>query len=359
MWVFYILLFLPMLIRFVKTQGREVDSSKANKTAIGIFFLLLTILVMLRHESVGNDTRNYLNFFARHAKISWDSIGNDSLETGYVFLSKVISLISTDPRIFLIITSVIVTLMIYPTYKRLVTDSSLTMTLFCMMSTFTMMFSGIRQMLAIAIGFVAYEFTRKKKFVPFSLMVAFAMTIHTSAFMLAFMYPAYNVKVNKIRLLGLIPLLGLVFLLNEPIFNFISIYIEKYTRFEAEISSTGAYSMLLLFGVFLVFAFAIPDESKMDAETSGLRNFLIVSFALQMFAPIHSLAMRMNYYYIIFIPLLIPRIIKYRKKDMQQVALLARMVMVVFFVGYFFYNAYTSDNNLHVFPYHFFWENVI
>jgi hypothetical protein len=62
--------------------------------------------------------------------------------------------------------------------------------------------------------------------------------------------------------------------------------------------------MLILFLIFTVFAYLVPDESKLDPDTIGMRNFLLLAVAIQMFAPLHSLAMRMNYYYIVFIPLL-------------------------------------------------------
>ena len=120
---------------------------------------------------------------------------------------------------------------------------------------------------------------------------------------------------------------------------------------------SGANTMLVLFLVFTVFAFLIPDESALDSETIGLRNFLLLSVVLQMFVSLNSVAMRTNYYYIIFIPLLLPKIISSSSERWSHVALLARHVMVVFFLLYFFYNAYTGES-LDVVPYHFFWENV-
>jgi hypothetical protein len=68
--------------------------------------------------------------------------------------------------------------------------------------------------------------------------------------------------------------------------------------------------------------------------------------------------MRMNYYYIIFIPLLMPRIISCRSHRYSRVAILARHVMVIFFLAYFFITALGSGVNLRVFPYHFFWEKI-
>ena len=361
MLVFFILIFVPIALQQAEGNYYYEKERKKRNLALVFFFAFLTMLLMFRHESIGNDTRNYISIFKAFSGRSWKSLLNtsDSWEVGFTYYNKIISLFSKNAQVFFAVTAIVTVCMIYPTYKRLCIDSTLTILLYVNMSTFVMMFSGIRQMLAIAIGFLAYEFTRKKKFVPYALMVALAMFFHTSAFMLLLMYPAYHIKLTKKSLIAVVPILGFIFLFNEPIFTFLAEFLEKYTRFEAELSSTGAYTVLILFAMFVVFSFVIPDEKAMDAETQGLRNFMIMSLALQMFAPLHTLAMRMNYYYIIFIPLLIPKIIQYRKKDMHQIALLARPIMVAFFLGYFFYSAYTSVNNLNVFPYKFFWEKTV
>jgi hypothetical protein len=213
-------------------------------------------------------------------------------------------------------------------------------------------------MLAIGIGFIAYEFTRRHEFFPFLAMVLLSMTVHTSGFMLLIMYPLYYAKITKKWLYAVVPLLVALFVFNRQVFSVLSIILERYTRFESIASSTGAYTMLILFAIFTVFAFLVPEEAKMDEETIGLRNFLLLTLVIQMFAPLHVLAMRMNYYYIIFIPLPMPKIIQYRSKRWNQVGIWGRHIMVVFFLLYFFYNAH-QGSSLNVFPYHFFWENVI
>lgn len=357
MGVFVFLLLVPMLIQHIAIKGLRVDYQKRNNAALFIFFFLLTLLVMLRHESVGNDTRNYLHYFQKFSRKDWQYIGKESIELGFAVVNKAISVLTKQPQVYLAIVAVAVSAMIYPTYKRLCADASLTIVLFCIMSTFVMMFSGIRQMLAIGIGFIAYEFTRKKKLVPFVLMVLLALTVHSSAFMLAFMYPIYHARITKKWLYVVVPVLAVVFVFNGPIFSVLTAIIGLFTKYEGSVTSTGAYTMLILFAIFTVFAFLIPDEAQLDSETIGLRNFLLLSLVIQMFAPLHNLAMRMNYYYIIFIPLLLPKIIECRSKRWSQVAVLGRHVMVGFFLLYFFYNA-SKGGNLHVFPYHFFWETV-
>lgn len=354
---FVVLLLVPIMIQHVSIAGHTIDYKKRNINAIKIFFLLLTILVMFRHESIGNDTQYYMHIFEKISRMQWLDMGKNSIEIGFSYFNKIISLVTKDPQIFLMIAAVVTSFMVYPTYKRLCVDASLSIVIFCILSTFVMLFSGMRQMLAIGIGFIAYEFARKKRLVLFLLAVLVATTFHTSAFMLIFMYPLYHANITKKWLFAAIPVLGIIFVFNKQIFSVLTRLLEGYTKYEGTMTQTGAYTMIILFTIFAIFAFVIPDESLLDRETIGLRNFLLLSLAIQLFAPLHNLAMRMNYYYIIFIPLLLPKIIACRSKRWNQVALAGRHIMVIFFLIYFFVNAY-SGGKLNVFPHHFFWENV-
>ena len=220
MWVFYVLMFLPIVIHYIELPGYEMDVKKKNKVAITLFFIMLTALIMLRHESIGNDTHNYITFFNFYSKLDWKYLERENLEIGYLYLNKAISYISDEPQVFLAIVALLASILMYPTYRRLCVDSTLTIALFCSMSTFVMMFSGIRQVLAIALGVVAYELTRLKKPILFLLVVGLAMLMHVSAFILVLMYPVYHVKITKVGLVVVVPMLGVLFLLNEPIFSF-------------------------------------------------------------------------------------------------------------------------------------------
>ena len=355
MGVFYILIFTPMLIQIISVKGIGMGSERVNKRALVVFFILFSILLMFRNESVGNDTRNYINYFNEISVLSWKRASKVSLEIGFIYLNKIVSIFTDEAQVFLAITSIIMVVLIYPIYKRLCCDISLTVTLFAIMSTFVVSFSGIRQMLAVGIGCIGYYFTRNNKLLPFILSVVLAIFFHTSAFVLVLMYPVYHAKITKRSLYVIVPFVFVVYIFNKQIFSFMVSIMERFTKYEGEISQTGAYTMLVLFIIFVVFSFVIPDETLLDKETVGLRNIMILSVIFQMFAPLHTLAMRMNYYYIIYIPLLLPKIIKYRSQQWNQIAIVARYVMVVFFTVYFFYTSTVSDA-LHVFPYHFFWE---
>lgn len=352
---FIILLTVPIVIAPF-TKNVKINRLRLKYLPLFLFFVMLTVLVMLRHKYVGNDTNNYLRYFTKFSYLSWSQVGNADMEVGFVVYCKILALFTKDPRVFIIISSLIVSALIYPTYRRLCVDPSLTIVLFCTMSTFAMMFSGIRQMFAIALGVVAYEFTRKRKLVFFIITVVVAMLIHTSSFMLAIMYPLYFAKISRRWMIAVIPALIAVFVFNKQVFSVLSAILERFTKYEVIETSTGAYTMLVLLILFAIVSYVIPNDELMDDETFGMRNFLLLSVVIQMFAPLNVWALRMNFFYIIFIPLLIPRILKITSLRFRQFSFVIRYVMIGFFYIYFFLQL-NSGGGLHIAPYHFYWEN--
>lgn len=363
MWPYILLLTFPMIVQYVPFRNLtaiELDIFKRNSNkAIGVFWAGIFLLLILRHETIGIDLPNYRLIFDFISKSNLEKSLNRSLEFGYSFLNKVVSVFSTDFRWLLIVVAVLSVHFIAKAYVKFSCDAALTIVLFVNLSNFVLLFSGLRQAIAISLGFLAFEFVRQKKFVRFLIVVIVAMLFHTSAFMLLFMYPIYHVRITKKSLIFVVPVIGVVFAFNRQIFSVLGLILSRYTKYDATITSTGAYTMLILFILFAIFSYLIPDESKLDNDTIGFRNFLLLSVVLQIFASLHPLAMRMNYYYMAFIPLLMPKIIENRSKRWNQVAVIARYVMIVFFFAYFCIGASNGDNNsLQTFPYRFLWEDV-
>lgn len=360
MWPYILLIILPFLIQHIRisysvTKDDSTSYTKLNSRAMVIFWIILFLMLIFRHETIGNDTKNYSYIFKEIAHSSWSKSVGRSVEIGYTLLNKIVALFTTDFRWLLVITSLLSICFVARAYIKYSDDTILTISLFITMSNFVLLFSGIRQAIAISLGFLAFECVKARKIIIFFVVVIIAMLFHTSAFMLVFMYPLYYARMTKKWLLAIVPILAMVFIFNKQIFGVLSVILMNFTKYDAEISSTGAGTMLIVFIAFFAFSYIVPEETNLDEETVGLRNFLIFSVALQMLAPLHSLAMRMNYYYIAFIPLLIPRVVKYRSERWEQVASLARYIMIFFFVIYFFITA-PQDNVLHTFPYRFFWE---
>lgn len=361
MWPYVVLITVPILVQHVRIQGATlyiVNSKKGNnKSALRCFFVILLLMLILRHKTIGIDLKNYESIFFYISKSNWRTALGRSTEIAYSAMNKIISIFGGDFFWVMAATAILSIWFLAKGFIRDSEDAGLTIVLFINLSNFLLLFSGLRQAIALSLGFLAYDLVREKKLLAFLFIVFFSMLFHTSAFMLLFMFPLYHMRISPSGLLWVVPVMLVVFVFNQQIFGVLTLILSMFTKYDAQISSTGAYTMMILYIIFAVFAYLIPDEEKMDPDTLGMRNFLLLAVVLQMFAPLHDVAMRMNYYYMIFIPLVIPRIIRRASKRWEQVAMVARMVMLVFFMAYFFLTA-PSDNSLHTFPYRFFWQNM-
>ena len=100
---FYVLIFLPFFICFSPIRMKNKE-----RNAMIIFFIMLAMLMAFRHAIVGNDTTTYLRIFQRLRNISWETVVRLDLETGYLFLSKIITYFTANNQVYLSITSIII-----------------------------------------------------------------------------------------------------------------------------------------------------------------------------------------------------------------------------------------------------------
>lgn len=368
---YILLMFVPLLFSFLAISRRNRKytvllgtSSEVlnNSCMLPIFFFIFFIILSMRDETIGTDLVSYRYYFDSISTLDFNELFSYELDLLFVLLNWVISRFTDNFQIFISIVAAITLLPIAIMYSKDRENGFLKIAIFMNMSTFVMLFSGLRQSIAIAVGLIAYEFVKRKKLAAFIVLAIVAWGFHHTGFMIFLYYPLYHATFKKKHLWFVIPSLLLVFVFNKPIFslitNFLSvIYNEKYS---ASISSTGAYTMLILFVGFAVLSYVIPDERLMDKETLGLRNLILLAVVLQCFAPIHTLAMRMNYYYIIFIPVLISKILKYPKSITADSVLFIKSALVIFFVGYYLYTTYisckTGISALDTYPYIPFWK---
>ncbi len=364
---FFLLLFIPALFCFagIKKKASNVrvvslgvnETTKKNSMALPVFFFLFLVMLMLRHETVGRDLLAYKDTFKAWASVRFQDYLVFEPEILFYSLTWWVGQWTDSYQVYLAVTACLTVIPVAVVYIEERRHSLLKIILFVSMSTFVMFFSGIRQSVAMAIGMIAYLFVRRKKLLGFLVMVFLAVGFHHSGFMVLFMYPLYHAQFKKKHLWFLLPVIAGIALYNQQIFSIIGSILGNYAdEYAMEIQSTGAYGMLFLFFALAVFSYVIPDERRMDEEAHGLRNFLLFSIVLQLFAPLHTLAMRMNYYYMLFIPLLLPKVVEYRSRRWNQVGIIGKYCIMLFFMLYFF--MYMRGSPLDVYPYHFFWENV-
>lgn len=350
---YYLLFIIPILTYVVESLNRGYQN-KARNITISFFFLILIVMLSLRSVECGVDLTNYKHYFDSVYDMTWEEVFNQKMETGYFVFQKLISYLTRDFNVFLAIVALVSLLPIWWFYYKESEFSLLTVVLFMAVAPFSMFFSGLRQSIAMGIGVLAWMCVSRKKIILFIITTLIATTFHQSALVLLFLLPLYYINISKKWIMPVAIIIAIVFLFSKQIFPIIVSLSERY-KDNNVIESTGAYGMLALLVIFTIYAYIVPNENKLDKGTIALRNILVFSVCIQCFAPIHSLVMRMNYYFLLFIPILIPKIIKYSEKENIKITSISIYVMLFVFIGFFFYKAYFGADILQIFPYVPYW----
>lgn len=360
--VYILLLVLPCLFRFAAIGrgrngrlrlrvGKSWPGARGN-LLLPVFFVILFYLVALRAQTVGSDTANYAYYFSKYRQCSWEAVGQADEEWLFVVLIRLVGVVSDDYQVFLAVTAWLTVIPLAKLYLEDRRQSVLKMLLFLNMPIFVLLFSGIRQCLAMAVGIWIYRQVRRRRPLRFLLGCLIAMGFHHSAFILLPMYWLCHHPVRKRHLLWVVPGIVLIYVCNRPIFTVLTGLLANYSsKYDITIQETGATTMLLLFALLAVLCYTIPQESLLDKEIRGQRTMLLFALVLQCFAPLHTLSMRLNYYYILFIPMVVPKCLAVPRRRYRQVAMLANVVLCLLLAAYFLMKLVRADNVLKIVPY--------
>ena len=354
----YVFLIVISLLTEVVSAGRRF---RANYT-VRVFFFFLFVVLALRSVHVGVDLEGYKSKFEILSSTPWKDVGMVVREVGYGYFNKICQLFTNDFQWFLAIVAAIILIPIYNLYKTDIKNNYLKIILFMNMATFQMMFSGLRQSIAIGLGVVAYFFVREKRIWWFIVVVIIAYQIHHSAILLLLLYPIYHVRITYKWLVGIVPLFVILFVFKSQIASFalmamsgseeLSIYYERYSDF----GDTGAYGSLVLFALFTLVSYVVTDEKQMSKEAMGLRNIMLLTVFLQMVALINPVLMRINYYFIIFLPFAFAMSLRYVKPHLQEPMAIIKIVICIYMTVHYLNVAYTGVDTLQLYPYEPFWQ---
>ena len=354
---YYILLCAPILLFLVYGgHTNKIKSQSKNKFIMAVFFAILIVILALREKNVGIDITNYLGMFSRTAKMSFAQIFKFyEDEQGYYLLNKLISFITVDNQWFLVIMALITTIPVAVLYIKESENPILTISIFITISNFSMLFSALRQSMALAVVAISYYFIKHKKPLWFILFILLAITFHKSAFVAFLLYPFYHMNITRNKLLIFVPITTIVLIFNKPIFKFLLQFMNNL-GYEYEYKDTGAYMMIILFALFLALSYIAPKEDELDMETKGLRGISVLALMIQIFALTSSVAMRMNCYTMMFYPILIPKIINRASERNKSIYKIVGIVMALYFIADYIMGMYTGVDTVNLYPYKAFWQ---
>ena len=196
------------LYPFLKKNGQQ-----SKKIFLFLSFATMSVVLGLRGDDVGEDTRHYLHVFNCASNVKWSqmihSVGmrtayytdpfgyTDTIENGFLALAKFVHLFTDDGHVFLFVVAVITCSLfarfIYDNCEKVILPTYI----FLCESMFMLAFNGARQILACAIAVQAYTLIKKKRWKSAAVVLLLAALIHNTALVGVVVFLIMRIKPQK------------------------------------------------------------------------------------------------------------------------------------------------------------------
>jgi hypothetical protein len=374
MWLHYFLIIYILAVGIFLGAGKQTNLKR--KTYIVLTFGVFLILMAFRAESVGNDTVSYVRLF-RDISLTGDvSIYFSRYEIGYLYLNKILSLITTQPQVIIIVTSVITIF----GFARFILKYSeipwLSTYLFFTLRYYGTSMNIVRLNIAIVIILLSYDFLIQSKLLKFIFTVILASLFHRTAIVFLIAWPItklnYNYKtlgtslVTTFSLYVLFPVIFPLLLFVFPIYQY---YLDS-TYMDGNIRTASIMNMLVglsivVFGIFISYKKNHFKEKVECGDINLIKNlngnlkkmlFLIMAGVSITFVSFRfNLLGRVDSYFIVFSCVYLPNIIK-QLKNRKLINLIIFIVVLLFFTYATTIQIIRPEWNV-IYPYRFFWQS--
>jgi hypothetical protein len=256
---------------------------------------------MFRSFEVGLDTDEYIDLYSRLSDFSEIYTYSFRYEEGYLIFNWILNIFTNNPRILLIITSLIIFLILS---KFIFTYSKIpwfTILLFFTLRYFDISLSGIRQMMALSFVLLSFKYVLEKKIIIFLMTVLFASSFHIASIIFVLAYPLSKIKLSfQFIGLSILVTIGLSYFLYDIIVIVLS-YFPRYYSYVFSLKDIGDLKLytllnfLILFIIFILGLSLVPNNKNPSKfSTDDLKIFKISEIFVFISVLIMILAMQID-----------------------------------------------------------------
>lgn len=344
------LIYITLISVLIIAHIISVKTKKNNSYAFLSVVAFIIIIQGMRSFSVGVDLKAYEPIFLTTSVSSFKEIINSHKDEWlFYILNWLVSLVGGNFRTFLFLVSISIFVPLALIILKYSKMPYLSLLLFIYLDFFVFTLSGLRQTMAIGVTLISFIYIKKRKIIPFFVLVTIACLFHKSAFVFFLAYPIYHFRLNKNNYIFLVFIAPPFFIFRKEIVTTLG---KLYNGFY-EVVETGAYNYLLMLIAFFIASLVVLINND-KKENAGLINFLYAAIIIQFFAGYSQVVMRFNLYYIIYLILLVPEIVVNLERYSYRFVF---ETFVILFLGLmFFYKI--KGNVMEVYPYTFLARNV-
>lgn len=362
-------------------------SERRRRNFLIVSFGLLILVAGLRSPTVGIDlVAHYAKRFTLVSLYDWSEIPAfatlTGYEIGYCYYTKLISCISTDVQVFIMVSAVvmygIMAIFIYKKSKDVVMSTEL----FICMCVYYMYMNIIRQGLAVSfvlLGYLLFEkYERKLKgYIWFVLMILLAATFHSSAILCLIMLVADRLKFTRKQIVIMTAVTVVVYFSYSRIYNVILTVLGQDNNYERYLTSSteGVGNMnlqsmtllLLTVGAFLLgfYTFVWRKQVKisgklkfeilMEKDESFLLYMGLIASVCRLLIFQMNIINRFSYYFVPFVLILYPNAIdKFSlRSNRKSLRCIVYFAFAIYFIGM---TLIYAKQFYGVVPFSFYWQ---
>lgn len=219
----------------------------------------LVLIFVLQDYSVSLDIAEYMRQWEIIPNLSLGEMLVHKFEIGYLLLCWFLERTFESDRVLLLILGVLIMLPFCRSYEEETENPMIALMAFVALGMYMHAIIFWRQLVSMAILTYSYRFLRKRKFIPFLLVVLAAMTFHKTAVVFLGLYILYNIPINKWLLLvcaGCTLILGLF---GRPIIEFgISVIYPRYLHMDLQ--RIGGETLLALLWIVTLLSYWLLND---------------------------------------------------------------------------------------------------
>ena len=367
MWLyaFNIIFIFVLRLLFWKSANTDRIADRKHNLFLAVSIGYFAILAMFRSQSVGSDTTRYCSDFLRLASQSRleDALALTGRERGFVILNYAISRLSKSPQLLLIVCAGFVFYSTYRLFRKYSRLPWLSTFLFFTLMIFDFFLSGLRQSIAIAILFFAYDALIQKKVVRYYVLVLLASLFHTTALAFLVVYPLAQMRSTKVYVSVLVACAIAVMVAWQPMLQLLLRFFPRYIYYVGESAFDGdgktavlcnaaVYISVLIFGELLKERRGLPPKNYEERVNFRLIALLMLISVMSLNATVFS---RLSEYLVPFICLYLPNALVGRKEEKNREY--AIWILVACFTVYaLVIHLLRTPEWQTTYPYSFFWQ---
>lgn len=323
------------------------DLSKKHRKRICVVGSLGWILLSgLRGMSIGADTVSYRYLFDAVERMSWKRIWGDFYDgyfgdvedlrdPGYRVFTKILQIFSDEYRFLLVVIAVIffVALGIY--IYKLSRNPYISYILFSCLFYGFYAFTGHRQTIATTLVVLVGSFLiKKKKLIPFLILIFIGSTIHLSCICFLPFYFIAQLPINKGTMSAYWVAIGFSFIFRHQLLDFLKSIVGYEQYNDSDGARAGTFMFLLLAVALVVTVFQRRLlESKPEAMRITINAIMTACFFVPL-SLINESCMRIVHYFAVFLMIMLPELgqVLAKKTDKKFYNLAATVLMIVLLV---------------------------